>query len=119
MPMFPFDSEQIEAVATFVLGLTAEPPAEKYLFKPKPQTETRYQGEALLTKYNCTSCHMVELPEVYHTVQPRETREDVLAWILENREAVASGEMSRDEYPPLQRQIDDHAKAHADSSLKQ
>lgn len=119
MPRFPFNSEQIEAVATFVLGLTAEPPAEKYLFKPKDSTLSRYEGEALLTKYNCTSCHMVELPEVYHSIQPRETREDVLAWILDNREAITAGELGRDKYPPLQRQIDDQAQAHANSTLKE
>jgi hypothetical protein len=112
MPKFPFDNEQIEAVATFILGLTAEPPAEKYLFKPQPQTETRYEGEALLTKYNCTSCHMVELPEVYHTIQPREdqhprvlaptyayygdvgmTVDQIVDWFVENRDGLLDGSL--------------------------
>ncbi len=89
MPRFPFQSDQIEAVATFVLGLTAEPPAEKYLFHPQGPTQARYEGEALLHKYNCTSCHMVELPEVYQTVKPRESREDVVDWLIENRDKLA------------------------------
>ncbi len=118
MPKFPFSDDQIEAVATFVLGLTAEPPAEKYLFKAKNATLSRYEGEALLTKYNCTSCHMLELPEVYHSIKPREPREDVLAWIVENREAITNGQMGRDKFPPLQRQIDDQAKQHAETSLQ-
>ena len=35
MPQFPFDQEQIEAITTFVLGLVAEPPVEKYLYRPR------------------------------------------------------------------------------------
>ncbi len=60
MPKFPFDGDQIEAIATFVLGLTAEPPAEKYVFNPEGAVQARYEGEFLLHKYNCTGCHMVE-----------------------------------------------------------
>jgi cytochrome c551/c552 len=118
MPRFPFNSQQIEAVATFVLGLTAEPPAEKYVYQPQGAARSRYEGEALLAKYNCTSCHMVELPEAHYAVNPRQTREDVLAWIVENREAITTGEMGRDKYPPYQRQIDDHARKHAKTTLK-
>jgi hypothetical protein len=35
MPKFPFSEEDIEAVATFVLGLVAEPPPEQYLYRPR------------------------------------------------------------------------------------
>lgn len=64
MPKFPFGDAEIEAIATFVLGLVAEPPAEKYLYRPTGPAKARIDGEKLLTKYNCVGCHMVEMPEV-------------------------------------------------------
>lgn len=105
MPKFPFDEEQIEAVATFVLGLIAEPPAEKYLFNPQGPAQARFTGEALLNKYNCTSCHMIDLPEVQYTAPPRVTQEDVIDWLTENREALVNGELG---YPvqPVDEDLD-------------
>lgn len=64
MPKFPFSETEIEAVTTFVLGLVAEPPAETYLYQPHGAAYARVEGEKLLTKYNCTGCHAVELPEI-------------------------------------------------------
>ena len=64
MPKFPFKEDEIEAIATFILGLVADPPGEDYLYTPDEKDRTRIQGEALLAKYNCTGCHMVDLPEV-------------------------------------------------------
>lgn len=75
MPKFPFNETDIEAIATFVLGLVAEPPAEKYLYRPTGAAKSRIEGEKLLTKYNCVGCHMVELPEVRYSGKP----EDVTA----------------------------------------
>jgi cytochrome c551/c552 len=70
MPKFPFTPQQIEAVETFVLGLVAEPPAEQYVYRPKGAAHDRVQGEKLLTKYNCTGCHMVDMPQVNFAVDP-------------------------------------------------
>lgn len=64
MPKFPLKEDEIEAIATFVLGLVAEPPAEKYVYTPDVTEKNRIEGEFLLAKYNCTGCHMVELPTV-------------------------------------------------------
>ncbi len=64
MPKFPFNEEQIASVSTFVLGLVADPPAPAYVFKPTGDKAARLEGERLLSKYNCTSCHVVELPQV-------------------------------------------------------
>ncbi len=64
MPKFPFKENEIEAIATFILGLVADPPAPDYIYSPDERDKTRIQGEALLTKYNCTGCHMVELPKI-------------------------------------------------------
>jgi cytochrome c551/c552 len=64
MPKFPFSEEDIEAIATFVVGLVAEPPAEKYLYRPQGPAKARIEGEKLLAKYNCVGCHIIELPSI-------------------------------------------------------
>lgn len=64
MPKFPLTDDNIEAIATFVLGLVAEPPAEQYVYTPDRRTEDRNQGEILLRKYNCISCHMTDMHEI-------------------------------------------------------
>jgi mono/diheme cytochrome c family protein len=64
MPKFPFSEEDIDAIATFVLGLRAEPPAADYLYMPTGPAGDIIRGEQLLEQYNCTSCHMLELPEI-------------------------------------------------------
>ncbi|MGD9857106.1 MAG: c-type cytochrome, partial [Planctomycetaceae bacterium] len=78
MPKFPFNERQIESIATFVLGLVAEPPPEKYQFRPEgPQADT-LEGERLLAKYNCIGCHIVELPEIKYGVNPDDLVESTL-----------------------------------------
>ncbi|MCH8828674.1 MAG: c-type cytochrome [Planctomycetes bacterium] len=70
MPRFTFmqDSKEneaaIEDIATFVLGLVADPPPPKFQYTPKGAAVDRDEGERLLRKYNCTGCHMLELPKV-------------------------------------------------------
>lgn len=64
MPKFPLKEDEIEAIATFVLGLVAEPPASEYVYQPDDREKTRIEGEFLLAKYNCTGCHVVELPKI-------------------------------------------------------
>lgn len=68
MPKFPLKDDEIEAIATFVLGLVAEPPAAKYIYKPKPRERDRNQGEILLRKYNCTGCHMLDMEQIEYAV---------------------------------------------------
>ena len=72
MPKFPIDEEQIESIATFVLGLVAAPPAEKYIYKPEGPAKDRLDGERLLEKYNCIGCHMIEMPEIRYGIDPEE-----------------------------------------------
>lgn len=74
MPKFPFSEQEIEQVATFVLGLVAEPPAEKYVYRPKGPAKDRIEGERLLAKYNCAGCHLLELPEVKYLTPPGELK---------------------------------------------
>jgi cytochrome c2 len=61
MPMFPFNAEEREAVMTFVLGLTSEPPASKYIFNPGPREQAIVQGRHVLDKYNCAGCHVLDM----------------------------------------------------------
>jgi cytochrome c2 len=70
MPRFPFDEEQIEAVATFVLGLVAEPPPTQYRYQPDPRATDRIEGEFLLEKYNCVGCHYTEMPRMRVAIAP-------------------------------------------------
>ena len=63
MPKFPLKEDEVEAIATFVLGLVADPPSEKYIYNPGVEKKTRVEGEFLLAKYNCTGCHMMDLPK--------------------------------------------------------
>ena len=60
MPQFPFSAEEREAVITFVLGLVAEPPREKYLYQPDERDQAIIAGKQVLEKYNCGGCHVLE-----------------------------------------------------------
>jgi cytochrome c551/c552 len=70
MPKFPLQSEEIEAVATFVLGLVADPPAPAYQYRPDGIAGAKIEGERLIEKFNCTGCHMLELPVWEFGVEP-------------------------------------------------
>lgn len=61
MPKFPFDAREREAVMTFVLGLTNEAPASRYIYKPGPRQEAIVQGRHVLEKYNCAGCHILDM----------------------------------------------------------
>ena len=61
MPKFPFDEKQREAVMTFVLGLTNEAPAAKYIYKPSPRQKAIVEGRHVLEKYNCAGCHILDM----------------------------------------------------------
>ena len=95
MPKFPLKEDEIDAIATFVLGLVAEPPAESYIYTPDVRDSNRIEGEFLLAKYNCTGCHMVELPKITYGVDVEQDviptqlgaadHEDALALLLQFR----------------------------------
>lgn len=89
MPKFPFDERQIEAIATFVLGLTAEPPAEEYVYRPQGADKARIDGEKLITRFNCASCHLLELPAVTFAANAAEYRIDLTD---EQRDQLTQGE---------------------------
>lgn len=76
MPKFNLTEDQIEAVATFVLGLVADPPTPAYQFRPQGPKSDIIEGTRLLAKYNCTGCHMLTPPSVDVAVAP----EDLPNW---------------------------------------
>jgi len=90
MPKFPLKEQEIEAIATFVLGLVAEPPAEQYVYTPTERDRNRIEGEFLLAKYNCTGCHMVELPTITFGV---DLDEDVFPTVLSDADHVKGLEL--------------------------
>ncbi|WP_437223198.1 c-type cytochrome [Planctomicrobium sp. SH661] len=70
MPKFPFNSEDIEAVSTFVLGLVADPPSPQYMYMPDGAAGAKIEGERLIEKYNCAGCHMLEIPVWEFGIEP-------------------------------------------------
>ncbi len=71
MPKFPFDQDQIEAVMTFVLGLTKEAPeSSQYLYNPEPRRAAVMEGKRILRKYNCGGCHVLELERFRFAYDP-------------------------------------------------
>ncbi len=67
MPQFAWanDPKAIEEVMTFVLGLTGEKINARYLPKTHytPRQNALAQGSKLLNRYNCTGCHVLEMPK--------------------------------------------------------
>ena len=61
MGRFDLTDRQREAIITFVLGLVAEPPAEKYVWNPDPPQKAIAEGRKVLDKYACAECHVLEL----------------------------------------------------------
>lgn len=82
MPKFPFNEAQIEAIATFVLGLVADPPASQYVYRPSQAQKDRNHGEYLLQKFNCTGCHILSLPTFEFTF----SEGDLSPSVLEDKE---------------------------------
>ena len=60
MPQFPFDADEREAIVTFVIGLVADPPRDKYLYSPDPREGAIAAGRQVLEKYNCGGCHILQ-----------------------------------------------------------
>jgi hypothetical protein len=72
MPQFPFSAEEREAVITFVLGLVADPPQPKYIFKAQPRNAALIAGRQVLEKFNCGGCHILGLEKWQVSYTPGE-----------------------------------------------
>ncbi len=66
MPQFAWanDPNAVEEVMTFVLGLTGERINARYLpdARYKPAQVAMAKGSKVLTRHNCTGCHVVDMP---------------------------------------------------------
>jgi cytochrome c551/c552/cbb3-type cytochrome oxidase cytochrome c subunit len=65
MPQFPFKAADREAIMTLLLGLVAKSPAEKYLHVPDSVRSAIIEGQDLLDRYQCATCHVLE-PQKWH-----------------------------------------------------
>lgn len=61
MPQFPFTHEEREAVATFVLGLVSDPPADQFVYHPDARDEAMIAGRQVIETFNCAGCHQFDL----------------------------------------------------------
>ena len=62
IPPLTYD-QQREAIMTFVLGLVAETPAEKFVYRPGPQRKAVLAGRKVLDKYACAECHTLQMEQ--------------------------------------------------------
>ncbi len=60
MPQFSLTVDQREAIITFLLGLVADPPSSTYVYMPDATVKALLQGDEVMTRYNCRSCHLVQ-----------------------------------------------------------
>ena len=61
MGRFSFTPDEREAIITFVLGLVADPPAEKYVYQGDRRRQAIAEGRKVLDKYGCAECHTLEM----------------------------------------------------------
>ena len=66
MPQFDFTQEQIEALVTFVTGMTGRDVHPDYIDKLQGQRGDIVRGEHVLRKYNCEGCHQLSLDKITH-----------------------------------------------------
>ena len=69
MPQFSLDNADREAIITFLLGLTADPPARQYTYVPDAQHRAWIEGREVLDQYRCKTCHILE-PERWSVAFP-------------------------------------------------
>lgn len=73
MPQFPFNAKEREEVITFILGLVAEPPAAKYIYKPNPRQDAIVKGRRVLEAFNCAGCHTLDMNRWEFAFDPGDT----------------------------------------------
>jgi len=72
MGRFSFSPAEREAIITFLLGLVADPPSDRYVFEPSPERRAIIEGRKVLDKYACASCHTLEMQRWTIEVDPDE-----------------------------------------------
>ncbi len=64
MPQFALSDGDREAIITFLLGLVADAPKQRFVFQPDSVRAAQLAGRDVLGQYRCKSCHAVE-PETW------------------------------------------------------
>lgn len=59
MPKPNLDEAEVRALTTFLLGSVEAPFPEPYLYRPTGERKDVQDGWWLVTKYNCTGCHVL------------------------------------------------------------
>ncbi len=99
MPKFPLQPSQIEAIATFVLGLVADPPEAPYIYNPDGPAGAIIRGEKLLAQYNCTACHILEMPAIEYEANVRDfvgiTRAEIVEVLTALAKPIIDGQVTQ------------------------
>ncbi|MBN2474124.1 MAG: hypothetical protein JXB62_05935 [Pirellulales bacterium] len=110
MPRFELTDPQREQIITFVLGLVAEPPAGRYVYRPDRRGQAIVEGRRVLQKYACAQCHTLEMsrwtfeldpdtfqrpPQVddYDLLRPQLSPERIAASLQSDLRGLASAEV--------------------------
>lgn len=111
MGRFAFTDQEREAIITFVLGLVAEPPAEKYVYRPDVRRQAIVEGRKVLDKYACAECHTLKMQrwtfefdpdefegppatEGYDFLEPRFSRQQIAASLWTENRGLGSAEVA-------------------------
>jgi hypothetical protein len=94
------NEEQIEAIATFVLGLVNDPPPPAYQYRPTGPERDIIEGERLVDKFNCTGCHILDMPSLTYKAPLQEvvgaSREELTKWFIDNAPKIKRGSITQD-----------------------
>jgi len=100
MPKFPINEQQIDSIATFVLGLVNDPPAPQYQYRPTGPARDRIEGERLVEKYNCTGCHVLDLPSLTYKASLQEligaSKDEITSWFIANSAKIETGAITQE-----------------------
>ena len=72
MGRFNLTDAEREAMMTFVLGLTADPPQGKYAYRPDARRTAIIEGRKVLDRFACAECHTLEMERWTFSYKPGE-----------------------------------------------
>jgi cbb3-type cytochrome oxidase cytochrome c subunit len=61
MGRFTLTDVEREAIVTFVMGLVAQPPANRYVYQPGVRQRAIVEGRKVIDQYGCAECHTLEM----------------------------------------------------------
>ena len=119
MPQFSWanDPKAVEEVMTFVLGLTGEKIGSKHLpsLAYNPSQKAAAEGSKLLSRYNCTGCHVLAMPK--YTIAAGVKLEDALT-DFDTNVKVAYNNRANDYLKELYPKLTFDEKTNGDTVLK-